>query len=171
MISGAKISVKIIKKERKWTDLEAERCRTRQEPRTTGFPTLFDLRRNVRICIRRECLFFLHFFLVSRIEKKPGYSGVSFIWSKVQNWNAREPKERMVTYIGWNLTFYEANLISVRFGRTHNYYSGNAENAKKSFCTAALLSVNTDLIAFLSFRGSFEAPKYSRFSNFIKWPR
>lgn len=136
------------KKERKWTDLEAERCPTHHEPRTTSFPTLFNLRGNVRICIRKECLFFPHFILVSRIEKKPGYSGISYIWLKVQNWNAREPKERMVTYIGWNLTFYEANLISIRFRKTHNYYSGNVENVKKLFCTAELLSVNTDLIAF-----------------------
>lgn len=60
--------------------------------------------------------------------------------------------------------------MSVRFGKTQIYYSDNAENANKSFCTAALLSVNTDLIVF-SFKLFRESRGATKLHRETKHPR
>lgn len=65
----------------------------------------------------------------------------------------------MVVYTGWDLTFYELIFFSVKLGKPHVYFPDNVEKAQKSFCTAKLLSVNNDLIAFLNFQRDFEAVK------------
>lgn len=63
-----------------------------------------------------------------------------------------------------------AHFFSVKLGKPHVYFPDNVEKAQKSFCTAKLLSVNNDLIAFLNFQRGFEVVKtFLIFFNFLKW--